>query len=258
MLMLLSPAKRLVEGPAIPDLPATQPVLLDETERLLARVRDLGPDDLVRLMGISEALAEKNHQRFQMLAPPFDRDNARQAVRLFDGDVYRGLDAAALSADDLRWAQDRVVILSGLYGAVRPLDLLQPYRLEMGSRLKTDRGEDLYAFWGDLITERLNGWLAARNDREVVDLASHEYFASVRPEKLHATVITPVFKDVSNGRAQTISFYAKKARGAMVRWAIEHRAERAAELKASDALGYAFQPDLSTDSEWLFTRPRPS
>jgi len=258
MLMLLSPAKRLVEGPAIAELPATEPRMLDQTARLLDRVRDLGPDDLKRLMGISDALATLNHERFQVLSLPFERDNARQAVRLFDGDVYRGLDAASLSEDDLRWAQDRVVILSGLYGAVRPLDLLQPYRLEMGTRLDTDRGDDLYAFWGERITERLNDGLAAQGDDIVVNLASREYFTSVRTEALKARVITPVFKDVSGGKARIISFYAKKARGAMVRWAVEHRAEGAEDLKACDALGYTFQADLSSDTEWMFTRPKPS
>ena len=257
MLMLLSPAKRLSEGPAVEDVPSAEPQMLDQTRILLDRAEQLSTDELGDLMSISDRLADLTHRRFQDMEFPFTEGNARQAALLFDGSVYRGLDAPSLDADDLQWAQDRVVILSGLYGAVRPLDLIQPYRLEMGTKLDTERGDDLYAFWGDRITEQINDWLQAHDDDEVVNLASNEYFSSVDTDALQGRLITPKFKDVSDGKARTIAVYAKKARGAMVRWAIEHRAERAEDLKQCDAMGYRYFDEASTDTVWEFRRPKP-
>jgi hypothetical protein len=253
MLMLLSPAKTLIEGAAVPGLGATEPLLLDQTQVLHRTAKARSAKELGKLMGISDKLASLNHQRFQDMSFPHTEDNARQAALTFDGDVYKGLDASTLSPEDLDWAQNRVVMLSGLYGALRPLDLMQPYRLEMGTKLKTRRGPSLYAFWGDRITKHLNG---CETD-VVVNLASNEYFSAVKAEKLKATLITPVFKDVKVGKARVLSFFAKKARGAMVRWAVQQRVEDSARLRECDAMGYVFQPTLSSDTRWEFHRQQP-
>lgn len=255
MLFLLSPAKKLVEGSAEDRVPATQPVMLEDTEILLETTRELSSEALQDLMGISQKLGDLNHQRFQDFELPFTEDNARQAALMFDGDVYRGLDAPSLSDDDLTWAQDHVVILSGLYGALRPLDLMQPYRLEMGTRLETLRGKDLYTFWGSRISEQLNDWLS--EEGVVINLASNEYNKAVDRKALNARWITPQFKDISKGKPRVISFYAKKARGAMTRWAIEHRVTDPEQLKDCDAMGYTFDDELSEGDTWVFTRPKP-
>lgn len=257
MLILLSPAKNLVEGSAVPGLPAPQPAMLDQTETLMKTTRRLSAPKLQALMGISDKLADLNRQRFRDWNTPFTTENARQAVLMFNGDVYRGLDASTLSPEDLAFAQEHVVILSGLYGALRPLDLIQPYRLEMGTRLKTRRGKDLYAFWGERITERLNQLNEGRDDGTVVNLASEEYFGSVRPGNLGGPLATPIFKDVKEGKARVLSFYAKAARGMMARWAILNRATRADQLRDFDGGGYVLQPELSTETRWEFHRPQP-
>lgn len=257
MIFLLSPAKSLLEGPAIPDLDATQPEMLDQSVELLETVRALSADDLGSLMSISEKLATLNHERFQTFSTPLDRTNARQAARMFDGDVYKGLDAASLSADDLKWAQERVGILSGFYGLLRPLDLMSPYRLEMGTRLENPRGKNLYGFWGDRITERLRARLDAAGSNTIVDLASKEYSRSVKPKVLGARWITPVFKDTKDGKTRIISFFAKRARGAMLRWAVENRITTPEQLHDCDAMGYRFQEQGSSGDTWLFTRKQP-
>lgn len=256
MLMLLSPAKSLREGTAVPGFHHSEPAMLDQTKILLRTARARSAKELQALMGISEKLGALNHERFQTLTVPPAPDNARQAGLLFDGDVYKGLDAPSLSPADLEWAQSRLGILSGLYGVVRPLDLIQPYRLEMGTKLKTRRGPSLYAFWGDRITKQLNGWLT-EGEPVVVNLASNEYFSAVNAKRLKARVVTPSFKDVKGGKARVLSFFAKKARGAMVRWAIEHRVDDPEALKRCDAMGYRFDPGLSTEDKWTFTRPQP-
>jgi cytoplasmic iron level regulating protein YaaA (DUF328/UPF0246 family) len=257
MIFLLSPAKSLIEGPALAEHAATQPDLLPQTEVLLETVRGLSSGDLQSLMHISEALGDLNHERFQTLATPFDRDNARQAALLFDGDVYKGLDAHSLSADDLTWSQERIGILSGLYGLLRPLDLVQPYRLEMGTRLATDRGANLYAFWGSHITDALRARLDGNGWNTVINLASKEYFSSIKQKDLGATWITPAFKDRKDGKSRVISFYAKRARGAMVRWAIEQRVTEPEQLKACDVMGYTFDAEASTAKNWVFSREQP-
>lgn len=257
MLAVLSPAKRLVEGPAIADLPATQPELLGQAERLVAVARDLDEGDLIDLMGISEKLAELNVARFQDFSTPFTPDNARQAARLFAGDTYLGLRAEDLSADDLTWAQDHVAILSGLYGVVRPLDLIQPYRLEMGTKLSNPEGDDLYAFWGSRIASVLKKRLASHRDPVLVNLASKEYASAIDRDALGVEVIEPIFQDVKGGKARVLGMFAKKARGAMARWIVEHRVETREQLKAFDGEGYTFQPELSDDHRWVFQRPQP-
>ncbi len=257
MLMLLSPAKSLVEGSAVGGLPATQPAMLDQTETLMKTTRRLSAPKLQELMGISDKLAVLNRRRFRDWTTPFTPENARQAVLTFNGDVYRGLDAGTLSGEDLAFAQEHVVILSGLYGVLRPLDLIQPYRLEMGTQLKTRRGKDLYSFWGERITEQLNQLTAGRDDRTVVNLASGEYFSSVQPEKLAGPLVTPVFKDVKDGKARVLSFFATAARGMMARWATQNRAASADRLRAFDGGGYVLQEALSTETRWELHRPQP-
>lgn len=254
MLMLLSPAKSLHEGPADAALAATTPALQAETEGLLPTLRSMSAPELEALMSISPKLGELNAERYRAMQFPSTRQNARQAALLFAGDTYRGLDAATLSTEDLAWAQERVGILSGLYGVLRPLDLAQPYRLEMGTRLETDRGTGLYAYWGDRIATALSEWQGA--DDVVINCASNEYFSAVGPH-LHGTVITPSFKDIKGGKARMISYFAKQARGAMVRWAIEQRVTDPEALKGCDAMGYTFRPELSTPTRWEFHRIQP-
>jgi cytoplasmic iron level regulating protein YaaA (DUF328/UPF0246 family) len=256
MLFLLSPAKSLVEGPAIDGLPATQPVLLDQTETLMKTTRRLSAPKIKKLMGVSDQLAVLNRQRFRDWTTPFTTENARQAALMFSGDVYRGLDAGTLSVEDLTFAQDHLVILSGLYGALRPLDLIQPYRLEMGTRLSTRRGRDLYAFWGKRITDRLNELTEGHEDRTVINLASKEYFKSVQPKKLAGPLVTPVFKEVKDGTARFLSFFAKATRGEMARWAIQNRVSTADQLHSFDGGGYVLQPELSDETHLEFHRPQ--
>ena len=255
MLILLSPAKSLVEGPAVNDLPATQPVLLDQTETLMKTTRRLSGPKLQKLMGINAKLADLTRRRFRNWTTPFTTENARQAAFMFNGEVYRAFDASTLSTEDLTFAQDQVVILSGLYGALRPLDLIQPYRLEMGTRLNTRRGKDLYAFWCQGITDRLNQLTEGHDDRTVVNLASKEYFRSVQSDRLAGPLVSPVFKDIKDGKARVLSFFAKTARGKMARWAVQNRATTADQLRAFDGGGYALQAELSDETHWEFHRP---
>lgn len=253
MFVLLSPAKSLVEPPAAPDRPATLPRLLDQAEQLAAVARKQSPKQLAALMDLSEDLATLNADRFARWSVAHDPQEARQAVLSFNGDVYRGLDAASLSADDLVWAQDHVGILSGLYGLLRPLDLIRPYRLEMGSALKTRRGPNLVAFWRDRLTAAVRDAAAGR---PIVNLASQEYFGAVQPEGL-GRVITPVFQDLKDGKARTLGFFAKQARGAMTRWIVERRLTDPEGLRACDAMGYRLAPEASRGDRWVFQREQP-
>jgi len=254
MLAVVSPAKKLDLEPVVRSLPHSQPALLDDAEQLMRSTRRLKPADLQSLMGISENLANLSHERFQRFSTPFTPDNAKPAALMFNGDVFLGLDAPTLGKSDLCWAQDRLAILSGLYGLLRPLDLMQPYRLEMGTRLKNRRGKDLYAFWGDRITDQINERLADHSDRTLVNLASSEYFKAVRPAALDSDVVTPAFKEIRDGRPRMISFLAKRARGLMARYIIENRIEQPENMKTFDAEGYRYDPALSTETTWTFTR----
>jgi len=258
MLILLSPAKNLDFEPARPELEATTPALMTETRNLAGVAKDLSRADLSRLMGISDALADLNHQRFQSFRVRGAPEGAKPAALAFNGDVYQGLRAESLSAADLAWAQGRLRILSGLYGALRPLDAIQPYRLEMGMKLKTERGETLYDFWGDRIARELNKALKATGSDVVVNLASNEYFKAVDVKALKARVITPSFKDEKNGKLRALMFYAKRARGEMARWMIENRVEDVATLTTFRGMDYAYDKAGSTDEEFLFTRPQPA
>ena len=257
MLMLLSPAKTLTEGPVLDAFPSTAPDLHDDVRILQRTVRALTKPKLKTLMGISDDLALLNRERHQHLTPEPTDAQARQALFLFAGDVYRGLDAPSLAAEQVEWTQQHVGILSGLYGIVRPLDRIQPYRLEMGTSLKTRRGTSLYDYWGDRVTKTANRWCEDAGHTAVVNLASNEYFKVLTPKKLKVPVITPVFKDVKDGNSRTLAFFAKQARGAMVRWAATHGATSAHDLKRCDAMGYAYDDAQSTDSKWVFTREQP-
>jgi len=257
VLMVLSPAKNLLEGPAIEDLPSSTPPLLSDTAKLAKVARRWTVADLQDRMSLSDKLATLNRDRFQSFEEDPGPDRARQAARLFNGDVYLGLDAATLSRDDLVFGQDHLAILSGLYGVLRPLDLAQPYRLEMGTKNRTRRGEDLYAFWGDRIAKVLAARLADHDDKTLVNLASKEYFSAVRTAGLPGPVVTPVFRDIKDGKARVISFFAKRARGGMARFALQQRLTRAEGLQAFDGGGYRFDLDASTETQWVFTRPQP-
>jgi len=254
MLAVVSPAKKLDSATLGRSLPHTQPSLLGEAEILVRQAKRLKPAALQALMGISENLAALNHDRFQQFNTPFTIENAKPAALIFNGDTYMGLDAPTLSSEDLTWAQDHIAILSGLYGILRPLDLIQPYRLEMGTRMKTRRGTNLYDFWGDRITKQIKERLAEHEDQTVVNLASIEYFKSVKPNALAGAVITPSFKEMRDGKPKMISFLAKKARGMMARHIIDGRIDRPEGLKDFVTEGYRFDAASSTETTWSFIR----
>ena len=252
MLILLSPAKRLDFSPADPALPGTERRFLEDTASLAATARRQTKADLRRLMGISDDLATLNLERFRAFDPK--STDGVQAAFAFAGDVYEGLKARELDAAGLAFAQDHVRILSGLYGLLRPLDRIQPYRLEMGTRLKTRRGSSLYDFWGDRISKQLNADAEGQDRRVLVNLASQEYFGAVDARALKLPVVTPHFRESKDGESRIISFFAKKARGTMARFAIDERIETATDLTAFDRDGYRFQKAASTESDWIFTR----
>ena len=257
MLMVVSPAKTLdYESPLATDT-YTQPAYLDHARELVDQLKELEPHQISNLMSISDKLGQLNAERFAQWHTPFTPANARQAVLAFKGDVYTGLDAESFSEADFKFAQNHLRILSGLYGLLRPLDLMQPYRLEMGTKFENRRGKDLYAFWGDIITDALNEELA-RDDGVLVNLASNEYFKSVRKARLEARIITPQFKDWKNGQYKMISFYAKKARGLMCRYAIQNRITQASDLKGFDLEGYAYSAEHSEGDNWVFLRKESS
>jgi hypothetical protein len=256
MLIVLSPAKKLDFAAAPAGTPLTAPELAADIAELARTTRKLKRTDLKRLMSISDALADLNYQRFQTFDP--ESEDGVQALIAFNGDVYDGLAARTLDKKALAWAQDHVRILSGLYGVLRPLDALQPYRLEMGVRLKTRRGASLYDFWRVRIPEALNRAAEGQADPTLVNLASQEYFGSVQTEALSVPHLTCHFKEVRPGEApRALMLYAKTARGLMARFAIDHRIDRAEGLKAFDTAGYGFNAALSSKSDWIFTRPQP-
>ncbi len=259
MLLVISPAKTLDFTPADGSLPATTPALKKDTAVLAATTRKLSASDLKRLMDISDALADLNVQRFKSFRSRGigETDGEIQAAFGFAGDVYNGLDARSLDPDGLAWAQNHLRILSGLYGVLRPLDRIQPYRLEMGVRLKTERGNSLYDFWGDKLAKALNAAADGQADRTLVNLASQEYFGAVDARALKLRVVACHFKEEKDGERRIISFYAKHARGRMARYAIDRRLEQAEDLKAFDLDGYRFREPLSSEHEWVFVRPQP-
>jgi cytoplasmic iron level regulating protein YaaA (DUF328/UPF0246 family) len=254
MLMVLSPAKTLdYESPLTTEVHSL-PDFIPRSAELISTLRELSPDKLGSLMQISDQLAHLNADRYAGWSKRFNFKNSRQALLAFNGDVYEGLDARTLNEKQLSWAQDHLRILSGLYGVLRPLDLMQPYRLEMGTRLQNAHGKDLYAFWGDEVTTSLNESLAAVKSSALINLASEEYFKSVKPKNLAVPVITPMFEDWKGGKYKIISFYAKRARGLMARYAIEKKITKPEQLRLFDAEGYAYEPKSSTETSWVFRR----
>lgn len=254
MLIVLSPAKTLdYDTPSSTDK-YTLPDFVEHSAELIDTLKQLSPAQLASLMNISDPLAALNVGRYASWTREFARPAAKQAILAFNGDVYEGLSASTLSKRQLDYAQTHIRILSGLYGVLRPLDLMQAYRLEMGTRLANARGKDLYAFWGSKITEVLNETMRARKSDTLVNLASEEYFKAVKPKLLQAQVITPVFEDWKGGRYKVISFYAKRARGLMARFAAEKGIKQVEKLKAFDAEGYAFDVKASTEKGWVFRR----
>ena len=254
MLIVISPAKTLdFETP--PKVPTfTIPDFLDDSAELIDELRSYEPYRLGDLMGISPKLADLNSNRYHNWSLPFTADNAKQSVLAFKGDVYAGLDADNLSTEDLQFAQAHLRILSGLYGVLKPLDLMKPYRLEMGTKLKNRRGKDLYDFWDDRINKTLNDEFAGQDRPVLVNLASNEYFKSVQPESLNARIVTPTFKEARNGDYKFISFTAKKARGLMSRYIIRNRLAEPDDLRGFDLEGYRYNDALSDTDSPVFTR----
>ena len=254
MLFLLSPAKRLDFDSALPTSLHTQPLFTKQSAQLIKTLRKRSANEIAELMTLSPALATLNADRYRSWKPTFTQDNSRPAIFAFNGDVYEGLQAATLAERDLQWAQDHLVILSGLYGALRPLDLIQPYRLEMGTRLENPRGNTLYAFWWGTISPYLNERLQADKAPIVVNLASEEYFKAVAPATLKARVVQCVFQDGKAGVYKVVSFHAKRARGLMARFAIERRITKPEGLMKFDAEGYGYAPEVSTNGKLVFRR----
>jgi len=258
MILVISPAKALDYETPPSTATFTQPDFLDHAAELIKVLREKSPAEIAELMSLSDQLSSLNVARYASWSRPFAPDNAKQALLAFNGDVYEGLDARTLTEADLAWAQDHLRILSGLYGVLRPLDLMQAYRLEMGTRLANPRGKNLYEFWGERITDELNRLLAreeeAGRERVLVNLASDEYFKSVKPKKVKGRIVTPVFEDWKGGRYKIISFYAKRARGLMSRYVISNRVDEVEALKGFDSEGYAFAADASDADTLVFRR----
>ncbi len=254
MLLVISPAKNLDYETPVKTKQKTQPDFLEDAQELIDELRELAPQDISKLMSISDKLGVLNYDRYQQWTTPFTEDNAKQAVLAFNGDVYTGLDANSFKSDELTFAQKHLRILSGLYGLLRPLDLMQPYRLEMGTKFANPRGKDLYQFWGETITDALNKQLKTVKSDVLINLASNEYFKSVKPKALNAEIITPVFKDWKGDKYKIISFYAKKARGLMAAYIIKNKITVAEQNKGFDSEGYIFNEAMSTAKEWVFTR----
>lgn len=257
MLLMVSPAKKLIV-PEINKTDLSVPVLLDDARALGDVAKKLSRPRIKAMMKLSENLTDLTYQRFQALDLA-DENRGSAALLTFAGDVYRGFDANTLSADDLAFAQDHVRILSGLYGVLRPLDAMQPYRLDMGRKIKTTRGEDLYDYWGPRIAEELNKLMDASDEpRVLINLASHEYFKSVDQDALKSRVISPVFKEEKNGQQRILSMFAKVARGLMARWIVENRITAPARLHGFSVGGYRYQQEGSSADRPLFVRPQPA
>jgi len=254
MLLVVSPAKNLDFESPLATSTYSLPSLVEQSQLLMNDCVKLSPAQISSLMSISDKLAGLNAARFGEWQLPFTPENARPAVLAFNGDVYTGLDATSLSENDFEYAQQHMRILSGLYGLLKPLDLMQAYRLEMGTKFENVRGTNLYQFWGSIITEELNKALVAQGDDILVNLASTEYFKAVKKKELKATIITPAFKDWKNGQYKIISFYAKKARGLMARYIIDHKISNREQLKAFNSAGYQYSSELSKENDWVFTR----
>ena len=254
MLTVISPAKTLDFDTSPHTAKNSQPQFLPQSEELVGTMRKKTPKSLSKLMGISPKLAELNATRFSDWQTPFTTENAKPAVLAFRGDVYLGLEVENYGERDFNFAQKNLRILSGLYGVLRPLDLIQPYRLEMGIKIKHGGSKDLYDYWQQTVSENLNAELASHRNKTLINLASIEYFKAVNPDLLPGQVINPVFKDYKNGTYKILSFFAKKARGYMASYIVQNRINKPADIKSFDVDGYRFNPDLSNENDWVFTR----
>jgi len=254
MLIVISPAKTLDYETPSPTETFTQPAYFDHAQELINRARQYSVLDIMEIMAVSSKIAELNFDRFEAWHPPFTQDNAKQAILAFKGDVYTGLDSATFSQDDFNFAQQHLRILSGLYGLLRPLDLMQPYRLEMGRKIDNARGKNLYEFWGEIITNGLNQQLESNNSKHLINLASNEYFKAVKPKAINAEIITPAFKDYKNGSYKMMGVYAKKARGMLSRYIIKNSLTDVNEIKNFNQDGYQFNKAMSEANTWVFTR----
>ena len=254
MLTVISPAKTLdFDSPALTD-EFSQPAHLAQSRKLMRHLRKFSSSDLSKLMNVSNSIADLNVKRNKRWKTPFNPDNAKQALFAFRGDVYIGLDADSMNSDNLEFAQKHLRLLSGLYGLLRPLDLMQPYRLEMGSRLATDQGTNLYQFWDMRITKALNTELKQTDSNVLLNLASNEYFKAIKAKSVRSKIITPVFKDYHQDKYQMIGFFAKKARGYMARYIIDEQINEVEQIKHFSREGYSYNPALSNQAEWVFTR----
>ncbi|GJM61340.1 MULTISPECIES: peroxide stress protein YaaA [Persicobacter] len=254
MIAIISPAKSQDFSIDIRTEAFSQPTFLNESKKLISSLKKYKKEDLKSLMEISDNLAELNYDRYRNFHLPFTSENARQALLAFKGDVYTGIDAHNLSDEDLIFAQDHLRILSGLYGYLLPLDLIQPYRLEMKIKLPTKGNDNLYQFWDDRITKALNADLEQEENPVLINLASNEYFKSIQKKVVKGQIITPIFKEKKGDSYKTIALFAKKARGQMVRFMITHRIQNPEDLKAFDQDGYQFNEALSKGNDWVFTR----
>jgi cytoplasmic iron level regulating protein YaaA (DUF328/UPF0246 family) len=254
MLIVISPAKSLDFESSVHTKLHSDACFTKDAEQLIKILRKLKVDEIQELMSVSPKLAQLNFERFHQWNLPFTSENAKQALLAFKGDVYTGIDADSLSDKDFEYAQSKLRILSGLYGVLKPMDLIQAYRLEMGKKLLNRRGKDLYEFWGDRITKSINKDLKEYGHKNLINLASNEYYKSINSKKINAEIITPAFKDLKNGQYKMISFFAKKARGLMTRFIIQNEITNPDDLKAFDLDGYIFNPNLSKENAPVFTR----
>lgn len=255
MLFILSPAKKLDYDTPVRTTLYTQPVMVPQAQDLIKVLRTQSSSEIQTLMKLSEVLTQLNVQRYRDWTPSFDLDNSRQAVLAFNGDVYEGLQASELSDEQLEWLQKHALILSGLYGVLRPLDLMQAYRLEMGTKLQTEKGKNLYGYWGSQLALYMNQYMATHSNPVVINLASNEYFKAVDKKALKYPVVDCVFQDQKGADWKIISFYAKKARGLMLRYAIDHQCKSVDDLKGFNYEGYAFVPEVSSATKLVFRRP---
>ena len=253
MLTIISPAKKLDYSGTVEAKAYTQPTLINHSKELLEGLKTLSPQDVCALMGLSDKLGALNYERFQEWHTPFNENNARQAVLAFKGDVYQGLDAQNMTEGQLAWAQDNLRILSGLYGLLRPLDLMQPYRLEMGTKFSNARGSDLYKFWGNLITGEINKLLSGKAP-VLLNLASNEYFKAVQVKKINGQIISPQFMDKKDDKYKIISFFAKKARGLMGAYIINNKITDVEKIRGFTEDGYRYNAAMSEGDKWVFTR----
>ncbi|HKL07724.1 MAG TPA: peroxide stress protein YaaA [Bacteroidales bacterium] len=254
MITIISPAKTLDYYNTIHTNKYSQPELLDDSEILAEALKKFSKNELAKLMDINPDLASLNYERYLQWKKPFTPENAKQALAVFKGQVFIGLEAKSLTNDELLFAQEHLRILSGLYGVLRPLDLIQPYRLEMGTSLKNKRGKNLYDFWGTKITDFINKELSEQKNKVLINLASNEYFKAIKSKKINGEIITPVFKESKGNGFKVVAVYAKTARGLMSRFILRNKVEEPDHLKAFDSNGYLFNQDLSSEKEWVFTR----